>query len=108
EHLIGPAVDRPVVPDRDLRRRVAALHDALACDDDVLEAETRLAFVVEAIARSLGEPAADEPVLPGAELAEHLRAHFDAHLFEPVTIRAAADAVGAGPTGAARAFSATF
>jgi AraC-like DNA-binding protein len=108
EHLIGRAVDQPVIPERGLRHRVAALHDALACVDDLLEAETRLAFVVEEIGRALGEPEADGPVLARSELAEHLRAHLDAHLFEPVTIRAAAAAVGARPGQAARAFSSVF
>ena len=49
EHLIGPAVDRPVIGDAALRHDVSDLHDALDCVDDTLEAETRLAFVAERI-----------------------------------------------------------
>lgn len=107
--LIGPAVDRPVVPDRGLRDAVAVLHDRLACVDDLLEAETRLAFVVERIAASYGgQPA--EPLAAAAphDLAEQLRAHLEAHLFEPVTIAAAAHAIGAAPTQLARSFTAMF
>jgi AraC-like DNA-binding protein len=108
EHLVGPAVDRPVVPDDDLRRDVAALHDALACADNLIDAETRLAFVVERIGRSLGAPPAAPSNRTGADLAEQLRAHLDEHLFEPVTIGAAAAAIDAPPTQLARAFSTTF
>jgi AraC-like DNA-binding protein len=108
EELIGPAVDRPVVPATDLRADVAALHDSLACADDRLEAETRLAFVAERISRSLGGPAASRPTQPAADLAERLRAHLDERLFEPVTIAAAATAIGATPTQLARAFTSVF
>ena len=107
EGLIGPSVDRPVVPDRDLRRAVAALHDALADGDDPLEAETRLAFVVERIVGSYGRPP-QPPAAPAAALAENLRAHLEAHLFEPVTIAAAAVEIGATPTQLARAFALAF
>jgi AraC-like DNA-binding protein len=108
EELIGPAVDRPVVPDTNLRLEVAALHDALACPDDRLEAETRLAFVTERIRGSLGAPPATPPAETAAALAERLRAHLDELLFEPVTIGAAAAAIGVAPTQVARAFSSVF
>jgi AraC-like DNA-binding protein len=108
EHLIGPAVDRPAVPDRDLRSDVAALHDALVCVDDLLEAETRLAFVVERLRRSLGERQTSRDGAPAGVLAERFRAHLDKHLFEPVTIAAAATAIGAEPAQLARAFSSVF
>ena len=41
-------------------------------------------------------------------LAERLRAHLDEHLFEPVTIAAAAVTIGAEATQLARSFSAVF
>ena len=44
----------------------------------------------------------------GADLAERLRAYLDAHLFESLTMAAAAAALGAGPTQLARAFSDAF
>jgi AraC-like DNA-binding protein len=108
EELIGPAVDRPVVPDAGLRHDIVALHGALACPDDRLEAETRLAFVTERIRRSLGAPATNRPAETTVVLAERLRAHLDERLFEPVTIGAAAAAIGAAPTQVARAFSSVF
>lgn len=108
EHLIGPAVDRPVVPDGSLRHEVAALHDALACADDALEAETRLGLVAERIRMSLGEGPPGEAADPGRVLAGRLRDYLDAHTLEPVTMAAAAAELDAGPTQLARAFSRTF
>lgn len=108
EQLVGPAVDRPVMPDRQLRRQVSALHDALTCVDDRFEAETRLAFVVERIRAALGEPAPEPPVMPGQHLAEALRAFLDAHLFGGMTMAAAADELGSSPTQLARAFANVF
>jgi AraC-like DNA-binding protein len=108
EHLIGPAVDRPVVDQAGLRGQIAALHDALACADDALEAETRLWDVVDRVRTSLGEPTSPptEPAAP--DLAEQLRAFLDARVFEPLTMRSAAGDIGAGPTQLARAFSSAF
>ena len=57
EALIGRSVDRPDVLATGLRGEVARLHDALACADDALDAETRLAFVVERIRASFGSMA---------------------------------------------------
>ena len=108
EHLIGPAVDRPVIPGPSLRREVSELHDALACVDDVLEAETRLGFLAERIRASLGERAAVPSTEPDRDLAEQLRAFLDTHVFEQVTMAAAADQIGAGPTQLARAFADAF
>ncbi len=107
EHLIGPAVDSPVVPDPGLRRAVSELHDALACIDDALEAETRLGFVAEHVRAGLGEAAVRESP-GGRDLADQLRAFLDAHLTEQFTIAAAAEQLGAGPTQLARSFSHAF
>jgi AraC-like DNA-binding protein len=89
---------------------VAAVHDALECADDALEAETRLAFVTERIRSSLGEvpTAAGTDRSRDGELAEALRAWLDARLAEPVTMAAASAALGASPTRLARAFADTF
>lgn len=108
ERLIGPAVDRPVIPDRSLRRCVSELHDALACIDDAFEAETRLAFVAERIRESLGEPAEETRQDTDIDLAEQLRAFLDARRFEPVTMAAASEELGASPTQLARAFTTAF
>jgi AraC-like DNA-binding protein len=108
EQLVGPAVDRPVVPGEGLRGHVSALHDALACADDALEAETRLAGVAERIAISLGSPAAEPSPIAATDQAEQLRAFLDAHAFEQITIASAAAAIGATPTQLARSFSTVF
>lgn len=108
EDLIGRSVDRPALLDGPLRRHVSALHDALACVDEALEAETRLAFVAERIRTSLGRPAPAMPGVPGLDLAEQLRAYLDANLFEPVTMAAVAQRLDASPTQLARAFAGAF
>lgn len=107
EHLIGPAVDRPVLPDRSLRQAVTDLHDSLACIDDALEAELRLSFVAERVRAGLGEAAVDGPV-EGRDLAEQLRAFLDAHVTAQFTMATAAEQLGAGPTQLARSFSDVF
>jgi AraC-like DNA-binding protein len=106
EHLIGAAVDRPQFPDPAMRTEVARLHDALACVDDALEAETRLHLIVERIRDSFGDGAPSE--VPSNDAAEALRAYLDSHLFEPMTLTAAAEELDASPTQVARAFAATF
>src|SRR2546423_1183659 len=107
EALIGAAVDDPVLHAPGLRSRVAALHDALTCAADALEAEARLAFIAERIRSALGA-AADGGARPTDELAEQLRAHLDSRLFERITIADPAADLGASATHLARSFSATF
>ncbi len=107
ENLIGPAVDHPVLDPR-LRVGVSRLHDALSCADDSLEAETRLAFIVERIGSQLAVLPAERAKRSMDAVAEGLRAFLDAHLFEPATIAAAAGALDASPTQLARSFSKTF
>jgi AraC-like DNA-binding protein len=112
EALIGAAVDRPALPDPGLREAVSRLDGALGCVDDGLEAETRLHLVAERIRGVLGAgPSAaarrEDPV--AVDLAvEAFRAYLDENLFEPVTIAAAAETLGVGPTHLARGFKTTF
>ncbi len=110
ESLIGRAVDRPFLTDPTLRARVSALHDALACPDDALEAETRLHDVAASIRAALGDadPDRDRDERGGRDLAEALRAYLDDRLFATPTLAAAAADLGAGPTRIARAFSDAF
>lgn len=108
ERLTGSAVDRPEVIDPVLRRAISELHDRLSCADDALEAETRLGFVAERIRAALGQTPPEPLRAKGDSLAEELRAHLDAHLFEPTTLSAAAERVGVGTTHLARAFSQAF
>jgi len=108
ERLIGPAVDRPVIPDPGLRRAVELLHDRLACADDRFEAETRLGTLTERIRASFGDAPEVVPPRVAREHAERLRAHLDARLFEPVTMAAAAAELRTSPAHLARAFSDAF
>ena len=106
EDLVGPAVDRPVISDPALRRRVGALHDLLVDADDALAAETSLALVVERLRAHLGHrQGAPER---GRDLAEGLRAFLDERLFRTATLAAAGARLGASPAHLARAFSRTF
>jgi AraC-like DNA-binding protein len=112
EELIGSAVDRPALPDLGLREAVSALDGALGCVDDSLEAETRLHLVAERIRSAMGAAPAGivsqhDPVTVDLAV-EAFRAYLDEHLLEPVTIAAAADTLGVGPTHLARGFKTTF
>lgn len=108
EHLTGNAVDRPIIRDMTLRRRVSAVHRLLAAADNVLEAETRMAFIAERIKHHLGQRSEDRPWVAPGELAEAFRAFLDGHLFEPVTLAAAGNTIGANPTHLARSFTKAF
>ena len=107
ETMIGRAVDSPALADPGLRHRLSAVHDALRCVDDALEAETRLEFVIERIRRAHGSLDAAAPVRT-PDLAEALRTYLDAHVTEAVTMAEGAQAIGASPTQATRAFAAAF
>lgn len=105
--VVGPAVDRPAIPDRALRRAVSDLHDALACADDALDAEVRLGLVAARIRSSLsGRVEVEAGTDP--RVASQLRDYLDAHAFEAITLDAAAREIGAGATHAARSFSDAF
>jgi AraC-like DNA-binding protein len=110
--LIGPAVDRPVVVDAGLVRRIRALHGAMLHPDDAFEAEARLSFVAEGLRRAL-RPAAPEAKAadvrsapPG--LPDLLRDLLDARLFEGVTLAEAGAVLGASPTHLVRSFTRAF
>ena len=108
EHLIGPAVDQPVINDSSLRGRLSAVHQLLGCVDEALEAETNLAFIAERIRAHLGDRIPGHQRHRTSQLAEQLRAFFDARLFETVTLASAAHRLDASRTHLARAFSQTF
>ena len=112
ESFIGSAVDRPALPDISLRNAVSALDDALGCVDDAFEAETRLHLVAERIRNAMGGVPSTDQVRRDRHEAdaavESFRAYLDLHLFEPVTMAAAAELLGADPTHLARGFKATF
>lgn len=108
ESLIGAAVDRSALVDAALVAEISAIHDAIACPDDVLEAETRFELAMAAIRRRLGRPDPAPTASTQRRAADDLRAALDARLFEPVTLAEAAGKAGWGPAHAAHAFAATF
>ena len=105
ESLIGAAVDRPSLAEAGLRGRISELHDLLACVDDTLEAETRFVDLAARLREALGAAAPPGHDEHADELAEALRAWLDTHLFEPVTLAAAAADLGWSEAHLARAFT---
>jgi AraC-like DNA-binding protein len=124
EDLIGASVDRPDHADPALWGALDRTHGLLARGpDDALEAESRLAFVVERVRRLLGDrrSTADPLALgpagslalwpaswPAGPLAERLRALLDARLVEGTTLAAAGRELGADPTHLVRSFTRTY
>lgn len=108
EHLIGAAIDRPIIPGPSLRRGVSTVHELLACPDDALEAESRLAFVIERIRGHLRDRSDRHEWGRSGALAEELRALLDAHVVEKLTLAAASRQLGASPAHLVRCFTGTF
>jgi AraC-like DNA-binding protein len=124
EAMIGPAVDRPVVADAGLVRRIGALHGALRHPDDAFEAEARLSFVAEGLRQALRPGTADAADSgansgadagrngwrgpPRSDLAGLLRDLLDARLFEVLTLADAGAELGASPTHLVRCFTRAF
>lgn len=104
--LTGRAVDTPAFADPALRQRIDRLHAALAGAGDVLDAETRLAFVAERLRAHLAGRVEEPPAVRDARLAYRLRDLLDAD--PAATLRAAAGALAADPTYLVRAFGREF
>ncbi|SCG45207.1 AraC-type DNA-binding protein [Micromonospora echinaurantiaca] len=104
----GAAVDRPNLPDRQLRRRIHQLHQALARPGDGFEADSRLALILERLNLHLRRhiPTGDQPA--AHVLAVRLRELLDARTAEGVTLREAAGLLHAHPTHLVRAFTRTY
>lgn len=104
-HRVGTAVDHPAFDDVVLRARLSSLHRTLAAGGDVLEAESRLAFVLERLGQHL-----DRAVLPPSPvrddaLADRLRELLDARVAEGLVLEEAARTFGVHPTHVVRAFT---
>ncbi|GIF76155.1 AraC family transcriptional regulator [Asanoa siamensis] len=105
--LTGAAVDHPALADPLLRRRVTELHRVLDGPGEELQAESRLALVVDRLRGHLGAPAHREP--EPRRLARDLRDLLDAHVDTGITLETAAARLGgAHPTHLVRAFTASF
>lgn len=107
EELIGRAADRPGIDDPGLRRRVHRLHTALTLPHEDLEAESRLALIVEHVRARLGRAPEARPG-GGDVLAHRLRDLLHARVREGVTLGEAAALLHAHPTHLVRAFTREF
>lgn len=108
EHLIGSAIDRPIIPDPSLRRSLSTVHELLGCADDALQAESRLAFVIERLGAHLRDRTDHHDWGRSGALAEELRALLDAHVVETMTLAAVGRKLGASPAHLVRCFTRTF
>lgn len=105
DDLIGPAVDRPGLPDPALRRQVDRLHLALRHPADAFEAESRLELIRERLEQHLRRRLSAPANPPATGLAAQLRELLDAQLVTGVTLREAAGILNAHPTHLVRAFA---
>ena len=106
--LAGAAVDNPSLPDRQLRQRIHQLHQALAApvhSPDPLEAESRLAFILDRLRQHLCRRTPVDTHRPDRGLAGQLRDLLDAHTTDGITLRGAAEVLHAHPTHLVRAFT---
>jgi AraC-like DNA-binding protein len=101
EKLAGAAVRAPALADPELAQGVSALHGTLARAGDELEAEVRLALVVERIARHLHRSTTARDTGRDAGLARWVRRRLDED--EP-TLEALAGELGAHPSHLVRVF----
>lgn len=101
---VARAVDRPAMADPLLRGRVSALHAALRGPAG-LEAQSRLAFVLERLGQPLDAAVAAPPAVRDDAVADRLRELLDARVREGVDLVEAAAGLGVHPTHAVRAFT---
>ena len=108
ERLTGPAVDRPDIHDRAVRRAVHALDRSLGEPDDALEAEARLALVGDRLRAHLGDLPPGVRDRETGRLAGDLRDLLDERLFEGTTLAQAGRDLGASPSHLVRCFTGAF
>lgn len=107
EVLIGAAVDAPLIMDRVLRNQASRLDQALICGDE-LEAESRLALVVERLRWHLsGRPPAT-PLPPAAPVARRTREILDADPVRTIRIASVATILGVTTAHLVRSFTRSY
>jgi AraC-like DNA-binding protein len=104
ESLVGRAVDHPGFDDRLLRHQVAALHESLRDPGDELEAQSRLALVLERLEAHLRHDVRHVVGHRDSGLARRLRDLLDARVEAGIGLSEAATLLGAHPTHLVRAF----
>lgn len=102
---VGAAVDAPGLRDPLLRTRIHQLHRAVDGPGDELEAESRLALVLERLQAHLHRRTTIGPAYRDVQLAATLRDLLDARFVEGVALHEAGMILGAGPAHLVRSFS---
>ncbi|SDP15222.1 transcriptional regulator, AraC family [Actinopolyspora xinjiangensis] len=108
DDLVGLAVGAPTIDDPPLRHHVHQLHESLMVPGEDLEAESRLALIVERLRRHLTGRAEAARHAGYSELAVRLRELLEEHLVEGITLRRAAKLLYAHPAHLVRVFSGEF
>jgi AraC-like DNA-binding protein len=104
--LVGAAVDHPGLRDAVLRRRIHQLHGTLAGPGDELEAQSRLALIVDRLRAHLGGGPDERPA--GRTVARRLRELLDERVTDGLGLTEAAGLLHVHPTHLVRAFTAEF
>lgn len=105
--LVGAAVDQPGTRDGLLRRRIGQLHETLALPGEALEAQSRLALVVDRLRGHLRAGSA-VPIRADRNVARRLRELLDARVPDGLSLDEAARLLHAHPTHLVRAFTREF
>ncbi|MGI5152322.1 AraC family transcriptional regulator [Plantactinospora sp. CA-294935] len=108
EHLVGSAVDGPVLDDELLRHRIHQLHTSLGHPGDAFEAESRLALIRDRLHEHFDTLA---PVPPGGRsdrLAGRLRELLDSRIAVGLSLREAAAILDAHPSHLIRCFTRSY
>ena len=102
---VGTAVDQPAFDDAALRTRLSGLHSVLRAGGDPLEAQSRLAFVLERLGQHLDRAVVAAPDVRDDALADRVRELLDARIAEGLPLDEAAALFGVHPTHVVRAFT---
>lgn len=102
---VGVAVDRPAFDDAALRARLSRLHGVLATEGDPLEAQSRLAFVLERLGQHLDRAVVGPPDVRDDALADRVRQLLDTRVTEGLPLAEVAALFGVHPTHVVRAFT---
>ncbi len=106
EDLVGPAVDRTVLTDPELRRGLSELHDGLAAGAEAFDIESRLALIRERIRLRLSPASKRHAAERG--VAHELRLLLDEHTTEPCKLSDVASTLDRSVSHLIRSFTATF
>lgn len=107
QHLIGAAVDTPLISDDALRAQVSRLDRALTTSED-LEAESRLALVTERLSWHLTGRRPSKSLPPAAQVAQQARDIIDADPVAAVSVAAIAQKLGVTTAHLVRSFHRGF